>query len=110
MFESPSRTVVGLEMLMLEASAFDFRSHSPQRLLIKAAKRYAVEKSIVARTAFNISLDLYRTFAPLKQTAPAMALACVELAGRLSNQPIEELENGTACLDWHTSREEVMGT
>jgi hypothetical protein len=39
-----------------------------------------------------------------------MALACVELAGRLHHQHIEELEAGTSLEKWRTSRIEVMGT
>ena len=109
MFEGPSKTIVGLERLMLEASAFDFRSHNPQKLLIKIAKYYEVDRRTVGKVAFNMSQDLYRTFAPLKQTAQTMAFACVELASRLDNQRIEELEAGYSYDRWNTSRAEVMG-
>ena len=109
MFDSHSKTIVGLERLMLEASAFDFRSHNPQKLLLKVAKRHHVEPETVGRTAYNMSVDLYRTFTPLKQTTQTMAIACVELAGRLHRQPIQELEAGKGYSKWNTTRAEVMG-
>ncbi|KAI5294704.1 RNA polymerase II C-terminal domain kinase beta subunit [Ascosphaera acerosa] len=42
----------------------------------------SAEKS-VARIAYAMSLDMYRTYAPLKQTTPTMAFACLELTTRL---------------------------
>ena len=94
---------------MLEASGFDFRNRSPQRLVLKLAKYYDVDRETVGKTAYNISLDLYRTFAPLKQTTPAMAMACVELSGRVHGQRIEEIEDGQSYQKWSISRPEVMG-
>jgi CTD kinase subunit beta len=109
MFEVPAKNVVGLERLMLEASGFDYRSRHPQRLLLKLAKQYALLRP-TALCAYNICLDLYRTFAPLKQTTPTMAIACLELAGRLCQQPIADLEAGKGYKKWRTSRPEVMET
>ena len=94
---------------MLEASGFDFRNRYPQRLLLKIAKLYDVNRTTVGKTAYNMSLDLYRTFAPLKQTTPTMAIACVELAGRIHDQPIVELEAGKDYTKWKTTRQEIMG-
>ncbi|MCJ1365824.1 RNA polymerase II C-terminal domain kinase beta subunit [Acarospora aff. strigata] len=56
-----------------------------------------------------MSLDLYRTFAPLKQTTPTMAIACVELSGRVLESRIEDLEVGKGYKNWRTTRAEVMG-
>ena len=109
MFETHSKTIVGLERLMLEASAFDFRSHDPQKLLIKFAQRYGAPQVPVGRTAYLMSIDLYRTFAPLKQTTQTMALACVELAGRLHRQPVREIETAREYDRWYTTRAEAMG-
>ena len=95
---------------MLEASGFDFRNRYPQRLLLKIAKYYDVDRDTVGKTAYNMSLDLYRTFAPLKQTTQTMALACVELAGRLHGENILELEAGKGYKKWRTSRAEIMGS
>ena len=109
MFENHSKIIIGLERLMLEASGFDFRNRSPQRLVLKLAKHYDLDKKTVGRTAFNISLDLYRTFAPLKQTTPTMAIACVELSGRLHQQNMHELESGDGYQRWMVTRPEIMG-
>ncbi len=95
---------------MLEASGFDFRNRYPQNLVLKVAKHYHVDRDTVGRTAYNMSLDLYRTFAPLKQTTATMAIACVELSGRICEQPISELEAGKIYKRWRISRPEVMGT
>lgn len=94
---------------MLEASGFDFRNRYPQRLLLKIAIVYGVDKETVGKTAYNMSLDLYRTFAPLKQTTPTMAIACVELAGRVLDTSVPELERGNDYEKWKTTRQEIMG-
>ena len=95
---------------MLESSGFDFRNRYPQELLVKIAKHYNVDKASVGKTAYNMSLDLYRTFAPLKQTTATMAIACVELSARIFEQNIPELEAGKSFAKWKTTRPEVMGS
>jgi CTD kinase subunit beta len=109
MFEERSKIIIGLERLMLEASGFDFRNRYPQRLVLKITKHYSVDKATIGKTAYNMSMDLYRTFAPLKQTTATLAIACVELAARVFNQEISELETGKDYKKWPTSRPEVMG-
>ncbi|KAI4118944.1 MAG: hypothetical protein LQ345_001081 [Seirophora villosa] len=109
-FENHAKVIIGVERLMLEASGFDFRNRYPQRLLLKIAKIYGGGKDTVPKTAYNMSLDLYRTFAPLKQTTPTMAIACVELAGRVLEQPIMALEAGEDYEKWKTTRQEIMET
>ena len=109
MFEAPSKSIIGLERLMLEASGFDFRSRYPQKLLLKLAKHHDVDQDLVGKTAYDMSLDSYRTFAPLKQTTQTLAIACVELSGRLLLQNVKDLEAGKYYPKWHTSRAEVMG-
>ena len=110
MFEQHSRSIIGLERLMLEASGFDFRNRHPQKLLIKLAKYYGVQKdSSLMKTAYCMSLDLYRTFAPLKQSTQTMAFSCLELASRLLNEfdsfEVSRKDYGA----WQTTREEIMG-
>jgi CTD kinase subunit beta len=83
-----------MERLVLEAIGFDFRSRVPQRLIVKICKYYNLPKETVYRTAFDISIDLYRTFAPLKMTTVVMAMACVELACKLHKIPISNLTGG----------------
>lgn len=110
MFEQHSKTIIGLERLMLEASGFDFRNRYPQRVLLKLAKYYNLDQDTVGKTAYNMSLDLYRTYAPLRQTAAAMAVSCVELAGRLWGQSVGGLEAQSAYKQLWITRAEVMGT
>lgn len=95
---------------MLEASSFDFRNRHPQQLVIKLAKYYGIQKhSALASTAYKISLDVYRTFAPLKQTTAVLAFACLELAGRLLNQHNDVIESDKDYETWRISRAMVMG-
>ena len=108
-FENHSKTIIILERLMLEASGFDFRNRYPQELLIKVAKRYNCAKMTVGKTGYNISLDMYRTFGPLKQTNATMALSCLELAGRIHEEPVHEIEEGREYDKWCITREKVMG-
>lgn len=93
---------------MLEASGFDFRTRHPHKTLFKLARRHGISME-VRSLAYRISLDLYRTFAPLKQSTSPLAFACLELASRLSNQRTEALESREEYERWNTSREEVMG-
>ena len=109
MFEERSKIIIGLERLMLEASGFDFRNRYPQRLVLKIAKYYNVDKDTVGKTAYNMSLDLYRTYAPLKQTTITLAMACIELSARVFGQTVPELAANTDYKRWQTSRLEVMG-
>lgn len=96
---------------MLEASGFDFRNRHPQEFLIKLAKFYNYEKtSRVVKTAYVMSLDLYRTFAPLKQQTATMAFACLELAGRLLGEENKDLWQGKDYAAWRIDRGMVMGT
>ncbi|KAI9696786.1 MAG: RNA polymerase II C-terminal domain kinase beta subunit [Candelina mexicana] len=112
LFENHSKAIIGLERLMLEASGFDFRSRYPQKLVLKLAKLYELDRETVGKTAYNICIDIYRTFAPLKQTTSTMAIASVELATRLCEAQLELLqgEDGIDYNRWSTTRQEVMET
>jgi len=111
-FDTHSKLIIGLERLMLESAGFDFRNRYPQKLMVKLARALHLDASHEAKTAWNLSIDLYRTFAPLKQTSPTLAIACLELATRLHGM------DATRCVDagpvryakWATSRAEVMET
>lgn len=95
---------------MLESSGFDFRNRHPQKLLLKLIKHFGFERdSKIAEVAYGICLDLYRTFAPLKQTSSTMAFACLELAGRLLDARSKSIEDESWYSVWVTSRAEVMG-
>ena len=84
-FDAGAKNAIGMERLILEAIGFDFRSRVPQELIVKLCKYWNLPKSTVYRTAFDASLDLYRTYAPLKMTSGIMAIACIELAARVHN-------------------------
>ncbi|KAJ5645455.1 hypothetical protein N7507_011466, partial [Penicillium longicatenatum] len=108
-FDTNARGIIGLERLMLEASGFDFRTRHPHKTLFKLARRHGIPVEVWS-LAYRISLDLYRTFAPLKQSTSPLAFACLELASRLLNQRTEALESREEYEQWDTSREEVMET
>ena len=109
MFESNSRGVIGLERLMLESSGFDFRNRHPQKILVKLMRFYGLSReSKTTNTAYTMNLDLYRTFAPLKQTSSTMAFACLELAGRVLDD--STVQDKTEDYEqWSTTRADVMG-
>lgn len=110
-FEQHSKLIIGLERLMLESAGFDFRNRHPQKLVVKIARAVGLRREGEAKTAWNASIDLYRTFAPLKQTTTTMAVACVELAARLHGLGVEGfVDRGVVSYEkWNTSRAEVMG-
>jgi CTD kinase subunit beta len=110
-FESHSKLIIGLERLMLESASFDFRNRHPQKLVVKMTRAAGMRKEVEAKTAWNICIDLYRTFAPLKQTTSTMAIACIELAARLHELEMDKyVDTGVlAYKKWSTSRPEVMG-
>ncbi|CAG8956952.1 hypothetical protein HYFRA_00012003 [Hymenoscyphus fraxineus] len=110
-FENSSKIVIGLERLMLEASGFDFRVRFPHKHIIKLAKEAKINKE-VATVAYNIMLDLYRTFAPLKQSCAAMSFACIELATLLLETQEKNIrgERAPSYRRWHTKRAEVVET
>ncbi|KAI9805054.1 MAG: hypothetical protein M1825_000888 [Sarcosagium campestre] len=111
LFENHSKVIMGLERLMLEASGFDFRNRYPQKLVIKLVRQLNLDRDAVGKTAYKISVDLYRNFTPLKQTTPNMAIACVELALRIYKKDLGVLtgQNGIDYEKLNSSREEVMG-
>ena len=96
---------------MLESNGFDFRNRYPQKMLMKLVKSCGLDRNTVGVTAYRISLDLYRTFAPLKQTTQAMGLACLELAARLFQVDLTSIsaDQGFDYQRWATTRAEIMG-
>ncbi|KFX99182.1 hypothetical protein V490_01912 [Pseudogymnoascus sp. VKM F-3557] len=45
-FDGPSKTIIGLERLMLEASGFDYRNRYPQKYLIKLGRECKLDKDV----------------------------------------------------------------
>jgi CTD kinase subunit beta len=97
---------------MLESAGFDFRNRYPQKLMVKLARALRFDKNNASKTAWNLSIDLYRTFAPLKQSTPTLAIACVELAARLHEMDATRMVDAGILKysRWATSRAEVMET
>lgn len=94
---------------MLEASGFDYRNRYPQKYLFKLAKKCELDADVI-KTGFKMMLDLYRTFAPLKQTSAAMAFACLELATRVMDKQQGNLRGKKAPRHgtWMVYRQEIM--
>lgn len=111
LFEAHSKTILGLERLMLEASGFDFRNRYPQKILMKLVKSCSLNEHVGA-AAYKIALDMYRTFIPLKQSTQTMALATLELAIRICDVELSTVksEHGFDYERWATTRPEIMGT
>ena len=120
MFEAPSRLVIGLERLVLEAGSFDFRSKYPHELMVKIGKTLdgdEAEKRAITGLAWTVLTDLHRTFAPLKQTSASMAVASLELASHLyaAGTPNDSSAVRDSFAEFNygkhsTSREDVMET
>jgi CTD kinase subunit beta len=110
-FDGSSKVVIGLERLMLEASGFDFRVRYPHKHLIKLARAARVDKD-VTRVAYNMMIDLYRTYAPLKQSCGTMAFACLELATKVLEKQQEKVQGQDApqYRKWSTRRAEILET
>jgi CTD kinase subunit beta len=111
-FENHSKLIIGLERLMLESAGFDFRNRYPQKLMVKLARALNFDRHNASKTAWNLSIDLYRTFAPLKQSTPTLAIACVEFAARLHEMDTTRMVDAGIIRysKWSTSRAEVMET
>ncbi|KAJ5899797.1 cyclin [Penicillium taxi] len=108
--ETKSRNIIGLERLMLEASAFDFRSRHPQVILMTLAKCVYKLDPEVTRMAYRISLDLFRTYAPHKQSTASLALSCLELAYLLMDKPKDGIVWGNIYHDCQTNRQNILET
>jgi CTD kinase subunit beta len=97
---------------MLESAGFDFRNRYPQKVMVKLARALKFGANNEAKITWNLSVDLYRTFAPLKQSTPTMAIACLELAARLHGKDATKFVDAgpVRYSKWATSRAEVMET
>lgn len=110
-FERPSTIIVGLDRLILQTVGFDFRVRHPQKLLVKMIRRLVPPedaKEFLA-VAYPMSIDLYKTFAPIKQTSFTMALGVIELTALILGKHVDAIR----ALDaeaFHTSRGCVVET
>ncbi|KAK2028010.1 C-type cyclin [Colletotrichum zoysiae] len=110
MFEQPSKIIIGLERLVLETVGFDFRCRYPQSALLKATKKImGPDSKKIFSVAMDMSVDLYKTFAPIKQTSYAMALGLLELTARILGEGVDKIER-INYADFHTTRQNVVET
>ncbi|KZL79420.1 c-type cyclin [Colletotrichum incanum] len=110
MFEQPSKIIIGLERLVLETVGFDFRCRYPQSALLKATKKImGTHSKKLFTTAMDMSVDLYKTFAPIKQTSYAMALGLLELTARLLGEGVDKIDK-INYANFHTTRQNVVET
>ncbi|KAK3339564.1 hypothetical protein B0H65DRAFT_476829 [Neurospora tetraspora] len=87
MFDGPSKFTVGLERHILETIGFDFQAQYPQKLLIKLLRKMfpkgekgdSPEVKRFISDAYDMSIDLYKTFAPLKQPSFPLVMAILEI-------------------------------
>jgi len=117
-FEAPSRFTVGLERHILETIGFDFRVQYPQKLLIKMVRRMfprgdhgtLEEGKQFLHIAYSMSIDLYKTFAPVKQATFTLVLAILELTTLLLDTDPAKAREFKNTAAWHTQRACVLET
>lgn len=100
-FEAPSRFTVGLERHILETIGFDFRVQYPQKLLIKKIRKMfppsdsegSYSGKDFLQTGYDMSVDLYKTFAPIKQCTSTLVQALLELTALLLGVAPDKINN-----------------
>ena len=107
--------IVGLDRHVLQTVSFDFRARHPHKILIKLIRKLipADDGREFLAVAYPMLIDLYKTFAPIKQTSFTMALAVIELTARLLHMHIDKVIAGLPPLDersCHTTRACVIET
>ncbi|ROW05194.1 hypothetical protein VSDG_00476 [Cytospora chrysosperma] len=109
MFDNPHKIIIGLERHILETIGFDFRVRYPQKVLVKMVRHLydADEAREIITMAYGISVDMYKTFSPIKASTFTMVLACIELTALLNDHDVERIRS----LDlgkYHTSRTSIL--
>jgi CTD kinase subunit beta len=107
-----------LERHILETIGFDFRVQYPQKLLIKMVRNMFPREDNATREegkkflhiAYNMSIDLYKTFAPVKQATFTLVLAILELTALLLDTDPGRTEEFKKAAPWHTDRACVLET
>ncbi|KAK5138462.1 hypothetical protein LTR08_000048 [Meristemomyces frigidus] len=116
-FEAPSKVVIGIERLVLEASGFDFRTKEVHKRLLKIQKSLpeSSAKKPVGALAWTVLIDLHRTFAPIKHTTATQAFACLEMAAHLhvatgGDAAVIDHVKAIDIKKWSVTRAHVMET
>ncbi|KAJ4385746.1 RNA polymerase II C-terminal domain kinase beta subunit [Gnomoniopsis smithogilvyi] len=108
-FDSPHKIIIGLERHILETIGFDFRARYPQKILVKTVRRLynSTDGRDVIPMAYDMSIDMYRTFSPIKASSFTMVLAVIELTALLNDRDVERIRS--LDLDrYHTTRHSVV--
>jgi CTD kinase subunit beta len=100
-----------LERHILETIGFDFRGQYPQQLLVKVVRKLfsGEEAKTFMRVAYDMCSDLFKTFAPIKQSTFTMVLAVVELTANLTGVG-QDVVQGLETSQWHTNRGCILET
>ncbi|KAI0830989.1 hypothetical protein F5Y06DRAFT_203189 [Hypoxylon sp. FL0890] len=113
MFDQPSKVVIGIERYMVEAIGFDFRVRFPQKILVKIIKKVLGPSTDIKHffpTALKMSIDLYKTYAPLKHGSYTCAIVVAQLTALVTGHFLDKFGNLDP-LDWHSDEQcvaEVM--
>lgn len=76
--------ILAIEQQVMETICFDFRFSNPHLYVIKLGHELELDKA-VARTAWDVTTDMFFTYAPLRQPSHTLALAAIILAAKLHN-------------------------
>ncbi|EGS21736.1 C-terminal domain kinase-like protein [Thermochaetoides thermophila DSM 1495] len=117
-FEPQTRVIIGLERYILETIGFDFRVQYPQKLLIKMVRKMfpredasqQEEGKQFLRVAYDMAIDIYKTFAPIKQTSFTLVLAILELTSLLLDTDAEKMRAFKEAASWHSEKAAVFET
>lgn len=109
MFESPHKIIIGLERHILETIGFDFRVRYPQKILVKMVRHLHPledDKAFIAM-AYDMSVDMYKTFSPIKASSFSMVLAITELTALLKGGDVDKIR-ALDLTKYHTTRPSIV--
>lgn len=109
MFESPHKIIIGLERHILETIGFDFRVRYPQKILVKMVRHLHPledDKAFIAM-AYDMSVDMYKTFSPIKASSFSIVLAIIELTALLKGGDVDKIR-ALDLTKYHTTRPSIV--
>ncbi|KPM40119.1 hypothetical protein AK830_g6448 [Neonectria ditissima] len=97
-FEASAKMIICLERLVLETVGFDFRTRYPQKLLVKVVRNILGKEhgKDFFSTAYAMSIDMYKTFVPIKRTTFSMVMAVVELTALMREEHLDKVHEFAA--------------
>ncbi|KAI9475529.1 MAG: cyclin-like protein [Benjaminiella poitrasii] len=103
--EERRRKIIGYEKLLLEVLCFDFQLRHPYEYVIKFIKWIQAFQTLVdgrrlARKAYDLAVDSYRTPLCLEYPAHTIAAGCIMLASRLLSQQDKTFVGLSATEPW----------